>query len=102
MPITRKILMAYDWVTVFEAPTIKVMAAQGNSDVHVLHAKKEGSKVRIEYNVFGRRFASPSEAIKYYNAEEARRIRAAIDGRRYHPSRSAQPAAPREGTLPRR
>lgn len=104
MPITRKLLASGDWTTAFEESGFKVMTLRGLNDFAIIHDWKTHqpkTKVRIYYSAFGTRFASPSEAIKYYNAEETRRRVAALPRRPRAPG-AAQPAAGRKGALPRR
>ncbi len=75
MPITRKMLAALDWTTVFEATVVKVLKAKGlGDDFAIIHETASTGRVRIRFNAFGTKFDSPSEAIKHYNKEEAKRL----------------------------
>lgn len=89
-------LTRFTWTEVYLTFTenIKITVFKANEDenVHIVHTEATGKKLEIEYNVFGKRTTSPSEACRIYNREE----KARKSGRRYAPG-SVEEIRSREG-----
>ena len=105
MPITRKALAALDWSVAFQEGDFRVLLARKLDEFAIIHDKPSPNsrRVRIRYSAYGRKFDSPSEAVKHYNAEELKRAQEAVRERsRLDAAAGAEPAAPRKGALPRR
>lgn len=97
MPLTRKRLSEFEWKLQFEADGIKVFGAKQDENVSVIHQKRNGSKTKIIYNVFGHRTDSPTEAVWLYNREEKDRRRG-----RSIAAGSPESIASRKGAMPGR